>query len=138
MRASTVIHKSATRRSALRAWRAGAMIMGRRAVAGGAMAPIERRSPVQGFLLARAAPARGAPHKALAWLAGANRERHGVSSCRNAPLDGPGKFAWFSTTWSKRRRRTRPRRLRQSIRRLSRRKGATLTTSNRALGAERL
>src|SRR5215467_9379059 len=66
MRASTVIHKSATRRSALRAWRAGAMIMGRRAVAGYAMAPIERRAPVQGFLMARAAPARGAPTKL--WL----------------------------------------------------------------------
>src|SRR5215475_203026 len=60
-RASTVIQASSTRRSSLRACRAGAMIMGAKAVGGCAMAidgraPVERRYPVQSFLFARAAP----------------------------------------------------------------------------------
>src|SRR6516164_4608375 len=71
------------------------MIMGANAVGGYATAidraPVERRYPVQGFLLARAAScaARAATGQALAWLAG-DGERH-RATCRNASLDGPGK-----------------------------------------------
>src|SRR5262249_33132869 len=98
-RASTVIQASSTRRSSLRACRAGAMIMGAKAVGGYAMAidgraPVERRYPVQSFLFARAAshPARADQQQALA-LPQADCEYRLAIPCRSAPFYVPGKFA---------------------------------------------